>query len=125
MADATGDAVDTFPAHDAFSIERVTVGVALQSERPMLTRTLQQDHVALMRRFSIIINAAAYPGPYASWFPKPPRRLANEDEAARWRVQCLLMNAEVRYGLYLRLLSDWIFKRGKGAPSESWPLPPW
>ncbi len=91
----------------------------------MLTRTPQQDHVALMRRFSHIIQAAAYPGPYANWFPAPPRRLANEDEAARWRVQCLLMGAEVRYALYLRLLSDWIATNGHGAPVESRPLPPW
>jgi hypothetical protein len=91
----------------------------------MLTRTSQQDHVALMRRFSIIIQAAAFPGPYVDWFPVPPRRLANEDEAARWRVQCLLMNAEVRYGLYLRLLNDWIATKGRGAPVQVWPLPPW
>ncbi len=33
MADETGDAVDTFPAHDAFSIQRVTVGVASAVKR--------------------------------------------------------------------------------------------
>ena len=91
----------------------------------MLSRTFQQDHVALMRRFNLIIQAAANPGPYANWFPASPRPLVNEDTAARWRVQCLLMSAEVRYGLYLRLLSDWIAAKGHGAPVESRPLPPW
>ncbi len=88
--------------------------------------TPQQDHVTLMRRFRLIIQDAESPGAHADRFPDPPRALPAEDEAARWRVQALLMNAEVRYALYLRLLEEWVVANKEAAENpDNWPLPPW
>lgn len=79
-----------------------------------------------MQRFSRIIQDAASPGPHADRFPASPRRLKTKKEAGQWRVQCLLMNAEVRYSLYLRLLEDWLVEnKGYTPEHDSWPLPPW
>jgi len=79
-----------------------------------------------MRRFRRIIQDTTTPRRHPNRFPAPPRRLANEDEAGTWRVQCLLLNAEVRYALYLRLLNDWVVaNKGKGVTADNWPLPPW
>jgi len=79
-----------------------------------------------MRRFKRITLDAASPGPHADRFPAPPRPLSNERELKRWRVQCLLMSAEVRYPLYLRLLENWVVNnKDKAADRDNWPLPPW
>lgn len=117
---------DTFPAHEAFSVERVKVSVVPQTHLRWIDADRYQDHIALMRRFTLIIQHAASPTLDPNRFPAPPRGLVDQDEGGRWRVQCLLMNAEVRYGLYLRLLNDWVVaNKGKGATHDSRPLPPW
>ena len=79
-----------------------------------------------MRRFRLMIQDAQSPGPRADRFPAPPSPLPVEEDAAAWRVQALLMNAEVRYGLYLRLLDEWVAaNRAAAANLDNWPLPPW
>ncbi|KAG7284454.1 hypothetical protein NEMBOFW57_010827 [Staphylotrichum longicolle] len=109
---------DTFPAHEAFSVERVKFR-QIDADR-------YQDHIALMRRFTTIIQHAISPTLDPNRFPAPPRGLVDQDEGGRWRVQCLLMNAEVRYALYLRLLNDWVIaNKSKGATPNNRPLPPW
>jgi len=87
-----------------------------------------RDHVLLMIKFRRIIQDIKYPKTYTEWFPESPNKIYNQKHelAATWRVQALLMNAEVRYSLYLRFLRDWINQNHeKAADKENWPLPPW
>lgn len=59
----------------------------------------------------------------AANYPPEPASCSTPD---RWRVQCLLMAAEFRYGLYLRMLKQWVqpVMRKTYKLSEEWPLPP-
>ena len=78
-----------------------------------------------MRRFKQLLEDVRNPGPYTDLYPEQPLETSPED-AGKWRVQCLLMNAEIRYSLYLQLLEDWVSKRNRSRKSLSdWPLPPW
>ncbi|GAB1317002.1 hypothetical protein MFIFM68171_07212 [Madurella fahalii] len=103
------DAARTFPIKDEFSTEQVT------------------NHLWLLQMFRKLFNYVESPGPYASKFPLPPSGVdaSDPDEGSRWRIQCFLMNAEVRYSFYLRLLRDWIEANGLLAGKKDWPLPPW
>jgi len=81
-----------------------------------------------MKRFQCIIDGARSPVQFSDRFPPPPTsaEVTSEEELGRWRVQALLMSAEVRYSLYLRFLRDWVndFPEQR-ADKSSWPLPPW
>lgn len=78
-----------------------------------------------MRRFKQLLEDVRNPGPYTGLYPEQPLGTSAED-AGSWRVQCLLMNAEIRYSLYLQLLEDWVSKRNRSRKSLSdLPLPPW
>jgi hypothetical protein len=101
-----------FPVANEFSVERVA------------------DHVLLMRRFQRILQDIRNPVFNAEYFPALPKDVdlaaAGDDVQERWRVQAFLMNAEVRYSLYLRLLRDWVVANPeKRRDKDAWPLPPW
>ena len=76
-----------------------------------------------MRRFRQLLDDVRNPGRYASLYPDQPLE-TSPDDAGKWRVQCVLMNAEVRYSLYLKLLEEWAPKRNRSRKTD-WPLPPW
>ena len=61
----------------------------------------------------------------AKWFPALPAGFSTDEEAAVWRVQCMLMAAEIRYGMYLKLLQAQIQIPSIGYNKDKWPLPPW
>ncbi|KAK1835718.1 hypothetical protein QBC39DRAFT_378426 [Podospora conica] len=106
MADTTVSAT-AFPVAREFEIDRIN------------------DHLAFIRRFKQLLEDVRYPGPYANLYPKQPPGTSPQD-AGTWRVQCLLMNAEIRYSLYLQLLEDWASKRNRSAKTlTDWPVPPW
>ncbi|KAK0652707.1 hypothetical protein B0T16DRAFT_490509 [Cercophora newfieldiana] len=87
-----------------------------------------RDHLQLMQRFQRILDDIKHPQKHADWFPKAPNETVNADHELMeaWRVQCFLMNAEVRYSLYLRFLNGWVVEKdSKVADKENWPLPPW
>lgn len=86
---------------------------------------LVQDHLALMQKFKRILEDAARPGRYTHRFPRPPFGVSGQEKEGKWRVQCLLMSAEVRYSMYLQTLERWIASHGLKAPRDKWPLPPW
>ena len=86
---------------------------------------LVQDHLAIMRKFKRILEDAEQPGNYTHRFPPPPRGVSGQEQEGKWRVQCLLMSAEVRYSRYLQTLGAWIGSYGIKTPKDEWPLPPW
>ncbi|KAK3196513.1 hypothetical protein K4F52_000395 [Lecanicillium sp. MT-2017a] len=76
------------------------------------------DHIELIQKFRLILDDTANPpSNLAAKYPELPRTFHGDDDTAQWRVQCLLMNAEVRYAQYLRLLDR--------RATSSKPLPPW
>lgn len=86
-----------------------------------------QNHLSFMRKLRGIIDYARLPGRDASLFPRPPAGCDDQEQAAQWRVQCILMSAEVRYPMYLKLLESRVLearKRGKRQDIEL-VLPPW
>ncbi|AEO55157.1 hypothetical protein MYCTH_2107828 [Thermothelomyces thermophilus ATCC 42464] len=116
-----------FPVAEEFSVARIT------------------DHVWLLRRFRALFNHVESPGRHDSnYYPEPPpgNEVSSRNAAGQWRVQAFLMNAEVRYSFYLRLLREWVVKDDADKPdthddssdgdnreddgwAASWPLPPW
>jgi hypothetical protein len=86
---------------------------------------LVQDHLTIMRKFKRILEDAENPGRHADRFPPPPPGVSGQEQEGKWRVQCLLMSAEVRYARYLDMLAGWIAYYGEKAPKDQWPLPPW
>ncbi|KXX73709.1 Glycine-rich domain-containing protein 1 [Madurella mycetomatis] len=100
---------NVYPIKDEFSVEQVT------------------NHLWLLRKLQSLFDHAESFGPDASKFPLPPPGVdaSDPEEGSRWRTQCLLMNAEVRYSFYLRLLRDWIEANGQLSSKKDWPLPPW
>ncbi|KAK4150448.1 hypothetical protein C8A00DRAFT_36946 [Chaetomidium leptoderma] len=97
-----------FPAAEEFSAARIT------------------DHIWLLQRFRHLFAHAESPGTYAAVYPALPPGV-HVSAQRQWRVQAFLMNAEVRYSFYLRLLQEWIhvLKHNPGAGRKDWPLPPW
>ncbi|KAJ6000280.1 hypothetical protein N7481_000689 [Penicillium waksmanii] len=83
------------------------------------------DHLAIMRKFKRILEDAERPGRYTHRFPPPPPGVSGQEQEGKWRVQCLLMSAEVRYSRYLQMLARWIGSHGVKTPKDEWPLPPW
>lgn len=69
---------------------------------------LGQDHLTIMRKFKRILEDAENPGRHADRFPPPPPGVSGQEQEGMWRVQCLLMSAEVRYARYLDMLVRWI-----------------
>ena len=81
-----------------------------------------------MQKFKRILEDAENPSSGGNHrFPPVPARvfLSQEDEEAKWRVQCLLMSAEVRYSMYLQVLEKWISSHGVQSPKDEWPLLSW
>ncbi|KAJ6048035.1 hypothetical protein N7460_004182 [Penicillium canescens] len=74
------------------------------------------DHLAIMRKFKRILEDAERPGRHAHRFPPPPPGVSGQEQEGKWRVQCLLMSAEVRYSrdvaiiFYAHLLSPFKFQ---------------
>ncbi|KAK4243257.1 hypothetical protein C7999DRAFT_18376, partial [Corynascus novoguineensis] len=119
-----------FPVAEEFSVTRIT------------------DHVWFLRRLRALFAHVESPGVLAAAYPAPPPgdEVSSEKTWRQWRVQAFLMNAEVRYSFYLRLLRKWVLKskpdksnisnsnsnsnindgNGKGDGwADEWPLPPW
>lgn len=97
-----------FPVADDFSLERV------------------KDHLSLMRRFQGILSDVKSPITNADHFPQLPEGATGTDVNEKWRVQAYLMSAEVRYGLYLRFLHEWVVDNPERSKNKAtWPLPPW
>lgn len=66
--------------------------------------------------------------PWAVWakcFPPIPPQFSTDEDATVWRVQCMLMGAEIRYSMYLKVLEKWILDHGIESSKDEWPLPPW
>lgn len=80
-----------------------------------------------MRKLKDILDFARVPGRDASLFPTPPAECKSWEQAAQWRVQCILMSAEVRYPMYLKLLESRILQAGKKGDQQDVELvlPPW
>ena len=80
-----------------------------------------------MRIFKRIIDDARAPGENAERYPKAPDGVSSEQDLAQWRVQSLLMSAEVRYSMYLTVLYKWCAEPGNHFEKDigNWPLPPW
>jgi hypothetical protein len=79
-----------------------------------------------MQKFKCILEDAEHPSSGKHRFPPvPPRVILSQEEEAKWRLQCLLMSAEVRYSMYLQILENWISLHGLQSPKDQWPLPPW
>jgi hypothetical protein len=78
-----------------------------------------------MQKFKCILESAEQPGGDTKAFPTPPSRILDQEEEGKWRVQCLLMSAEVRYSMYLQILNKWVTSHGIQTPKDPWPLPPW
>ncbi|KAJ5825222.1 hypothetical protein N7474_002360 [Penicillium riverlandense] len=102
-----------------------TLPVTLPVCREFSSRERLEAHIELMRKFKCILNDVEYPSRHADRFPPPPPGVSGPEEEARWRVQCLLMSAEVRYSMYLQSLERWIASHGLQSPKDEWPLPPW
>ncbi|OOQ84106.1 hypothetical protein PEBR_31789 [Penicillium brasilianum] len=83
------------------------------------------NHIELMRRFKCILEDAEQPSKPTQAFPPPPPRILGQKDEAKWNLQCLLMSAEVRYSMYLRILARWITSRDFQSSRDEWPLPPW
>jgi hypothetical protein len=95
------------------------------SQAMLFPSDLVQEHLAIMRKFKRILEDAERPGTHAHRFPPPPPGVSSQEQEGKWRVQCLLMSAEVRYSRYLLMLERWIRSYGVKAPKDEWPLPPW
>ncbi|CAI7566607.1 unnamed protein product [Penicillium manginii] len=108
----------TLPENPEFSSRERVAAMRAPSD-------LVQDHLAIMRKFKRILEDAEQPGNYTHRFPPPPRGVSGQEQEGKWRVQCLLMSAEVRYSRYLRMLESWIGSHGVKTPKNEWPLPPW
>lgn len=62
---------------------------------------------------------------WAACFPPIPPQFSTTEDIVVWRVQCMLMGAEIRYSMYLKVLEKWILDHGIKSPKDQWPLPPW
>ncbi|KAH8705709.1 hypothetical protein BGW36DRAFT_422251 [Talaromyces proteolyticus] len=102
-----------------------TLPVTIPVNREFSLRERIADHLALMRKFKRILEDVERPGRHAHKFPRPPPGVSGQENEGKWRVQCLLMSAEVRYSLYLQTLERWIASYGLKSPKDKWPLPPW
>src|SRR5690242_15488048 len=119
-----------FPVAEEFSVTRITVsryfpaGFPHANKRDADQLIPSQDHIWLLLRFRALFAHVESPGSLASKYPAPPPgdEVSTRRTAKQWRVQAFLMNAEVRYSFYLRLLQDWIHKNGPGAGKKDWPL---
>ncbi|ATY65423.1 hypothetical protein A9K55_001594 [Cordyceps militaris] len=85
------------------------------------------NHVTFMRKLKSILDYARYPGRDASRFPPLPAGCSGEDQAAQWRVQCILMSAEMRYPMYLKLLEAHMLQSEKNGRRQGLEMvvPPW
>ncbi|KAJ4147136.1 hypothetical protein LMH87_001683 [Akanthomyces muscarius] len=85
------------------------------------------NHISLMRKLKGIVHYARYPGRDASLFPAPPAGCNGEEQAAQWRLQSILMNAEVRYPMYLKLLESRMLqsRRNRRRQEPDLVVPPW
>lgn len=121
----------TFPvSHEFGSEERIAVrhcfSFYLTNVHCNANPSPVQDHLALMRKFKRILeDVEHHPGWHADRFPSLPTGVSGPGIEGKWRVQCLLMNAEIRYSMYLGLLEKWITAHEPDAPKDEWPLPPW
>lgn len=77
-----------------------------------------------MQKFKCILDSAEQPGEHTKAFPTPPPRISDQEEG-KWRLQYLLMSAEVRYSMYIQFLNRLITSRGIQSSKDEWPLPPW
>jgi hypothetical protein len=79
-----------------------------------------------MRKFKGILEDTEQPSLNESFYPAPPAGVSTPEMKASWRVQCLMMSAEVRYSMYLQLLEKWVTTHpGAAGSKDQWPLPPW
>ncbi|OAA74851.1 hypothetical protein LEL_06839 [Akanthomyces lecanii RCEF 1005] len=85
------------------------------------------NHISLMRKLKGIVHYARYPGRDASLFPAPPAGCNGEEQAAQWRLQSILMNAEVRYPMYLKLLESRMLqsRQNRRRQEPDLVVPPW
>ncbi|KAK9853403.1 hypothetical protein MYU51_006475 [Penicillium brevicompactum] len=60
------------------------------------SRKRVKDHLTIMRKFKRILEDAKNPGRDADSYPLPPPGVSGQEQEGKWRVQCLLMSAEVR-----------------------------
>ncbi|KAK4248981.1 hypothetical protein C7999DRAFT_30512 [Corynascus novoguineensis] len=96
------------------------------------------DHVWFLRKLRALFAHVELPDTRATAYPTPPpgEEASPEETQRKWRVQAFLMNAEIRYSFYLRLLREWVLKYKPDKSSnnnnsndgdgwaEEWPLPP-
>ncbi|KAJ2982792.1 hypothetical protein NQ176_g1142 [Zarea fungicola] len=85
------------------------------------------NHISFMRKLKQILDYARNPGDDASLFPPPPAGCTSNEQEAQWRVQCLLMSAEMRYPMYLKLLESCMLQPDGGSRRQKSELviPPW
>lgn len=83
-----------------------------------------QDHLKVMRKLKGILDDTEQSGEDEAFYPAPPPGHEGSEKRGGWRLQCLLMSAEIRYPMYLRLLESWVTAHG-AASKDEWPLPPW
>ncbi|KAJ5604818.1 hypothetical protein N7510_009972 [Penicillium lagena] len=86
-----------------------TLPVTIPVSREFSSRERLEDHLELMRKFKCILDDVEQPSGQTRRFPPLPPGISGQKEEARWRVQCLLMSAEVRYSIYLQILERWIY----------------
>lgn len=80
-----------------------------------------------MQKLKGIVDYARHPGRDAALFPAPPAGCDGEQEAAQWRLQSILMSAEVRYPMYLKLLESHMIRSRRNSLRQEPDLvvPPW